>query len=229
MDEEREEYEPKISLVEILLILPCLLILDILEIVVVVVGLDDFWIGDILATPVTLYLWFKGVSFERYLAAQLLEFLPYIGALPLLSIGFLLVVFLDRNPKLEAAVGTVAAAGGVARGNIGVASGQTKKGGEGTARQRGAPERVPGRSAGFETEALQGGKQEQAPERRPAPSLEQLSAERGTPLKEPLPLSTEEQRKIFEEIPKMNRSGAKPNNGNVIINDNGDVDLRNAA
>ena len=70
MDDEHEEYEPKISLVEILLILPYLILLDAIELMLAIFGVDDFWIGDILGAPITLYLWLKGASFERYLATR---------------------------------------------------------------------------------------------------------------------------------------------------------------
>lgn len=228
MDEEREEYEPRISLVEILLIVPYLLIIDLFEVLIVFLGFDDFWIGDIFASPITLYLWLKGARFNRYLATQILEFLPYVGALPLLTVGFLLTVYLDHNPKISAIAQTATATKGpMRRGRNelepqGVGGQAAREGGTSSAG------RPAGRAVSLESEAPPG-TQGEFRERRLKPSFEQLSAERGTPLDEPLPLSQAEQQKIFEEIPKTNRANPRPNNGNVIINDNGDVDLRNVA
>lgn len=96
--------EPKISLVEIILIAPYLLIIDIIEIALAFFALDDFWIGDVLAAPVAMWLWFRGVNATRYASMAVLELIPWVGDLPLLTIGFFMTVYLDRHPELEAAV-----------------------------------------------------------------------------------------------------------------------------
>jgi len=99
---------PKISLVEVLLVLPYILLLDVVGIVVVLFGLDDVWILDLLAAPVLFYVWIKGVGLTRYAVMAALEVIPYVGALPLQTIGFLMVVYLDRHPQAEAAFMKVA-------------------------------------------------------------------------------------------------------------------------
>jgi hypothetical protein len=100
-----ENHEPKISLVEIIFVFPYVLLIDILEIVLTLLAIDDFWILDILTSPVLGYLYVKNVNATRQLVTYVLELIPYVGNLPLLTIGFLLIVFFDRHPKLEAAAG----------------------------------------------------------------------------------------------------------------------------
>lgn len=98
--EEGEKPEPKISAPEIILVTIYLGIIDSLELLIVFIGLDDFWIGDILAAPVVGYLWLKGVPPMRQAIAWLAELVPYLGTLPILTVGFLATVYLDRHPKL---------------------------------------------------------------------------------------------------------------------------------
>jgi len=114
---------PKISLVEVLLVLPYILLLDIVGILILLFGLDDVWILDLLAAPVLFYVWIKGVGMTRYAVMAALEVIPYVGVLPLQTIGFLMVVYLDRHPQAEASFMKVA---GKLRGGL-----ATKAGGAG--------------------------------------------------------------------------------------------------
>ncbi len=107
-----EDHKPKISIVEIYFVSAYVILIDGIEIALTFAAFDDFWILDILASAVTAYIFYKGLNASRYLATWALEFIPYVGNLPLLTVGFFLTVLLDRNPKLAAAAGKIAAAKG---------------------------------------------------------------------------------------------------------------------
>lgn len=148
-----EDHEPKISIVEIIFILPYVLIIDAVEVIITFAGFDDFWILDTLAAPVLLYFFVKGVNATRYLATYILELIPYVGNLPLLTLGFILTIYLDRNPKAAAAVGKIAAAKGGVQKLGGKPGGAPREGG---AAPSGAAVR-PQAGASFEPQFAAGG------------------------------------------------------------------------
>ncbi|TSC82826.1 MAG: hypothetical protein G01um101420_8 [Parcubacteria group bacterium Gr01-1014_20] len=128
MEDERD-HEPLISLVEILIIAPYILVIDIIGILLAFLALDDFFILDILMLPVLGYLWFKGVPLTRYVSSAIGEAIPWIGDLPLYSVGFILTIVADRNPKVGAALGAATGSTALAKGAGGVAKGvQAEKG-----------------------------------------------------------------------------------------------------
>lgn len=99
--EEETKPEPKISTVEILFITPFFIITDLIGIFLIFLALDDFGLIDIVQFPVSqIYLWFKGVRGTTMFIGNILETLPYIGALPNASIAWIITVWLDRNPKI---------------------------------------------------------------------------------------------------------------------------------
>ncbi|MEK7611944.1 MAG: hypothetical protein AAB407_01215 [Patescibacteria group bacterium] len=94
------EHEPKISFLEAFFLIAYIAITDIIGILLVLVGLDDFFIIDALTFPVTqLYFRMKGVRGTWSLWMNIAELIPYIGALPLRTIGVIAVVYLDHHPE----------------------------------------------------------------------------------------------------------------------------------
>lgn len=92
--------DPKISLPEALIVLSFIMMVDLLELLLLFVGMDDFWITDALAFPTTyLYLRWKGVRGAYVLFTGAWELVPYLGWLPARTIGFLLTIWADRHPK----------------------------------------------------------------------------------------------------------------------------------
>ena len=64
---EEQQPDPKISLVEVILIGLIFALFDAIEIVIVFLALDDFWIIDITASIIFFYLLIKGVPPIRQL------------------------------------------------------------------------------------------------------------------------------------------------------------------
>lgn len=96
------ENEPKISQTEIALITPLFLLNDIIGVVLALVGLDDFFILDIIRFPLSqFYLTMKGIKGTSMLIGNILEVIPYVGALPNATIVWLITIYLDRHPKLK--------------------------------------------------------------------------------------------------------------------------------
>lgn len=88
--------EPSISLVAAILIVAYVVIADLIGVFLVFFGLDDFMLLDILVMPVTqFYFRLKGVKANYDLVTQAAEFAPYVGALPLKTVGVLVVIWLD--------------------------------------------------------------------------------------------------------------------------------------
>ena len=101
--------EKKISLPEIILLNLYVIPLDLIGLVLVFFGLDDFWIIDLLTFPVTqFYFRIKGVAANADLAASILELIPYVGALPIKSIGVALTIYLANRQKIVPPVGEIA-------------------------------------------------------------------------------------------------------------------------
>ncbi len=95
--------EPKISFAEILLITPFFLIADAINIFLIFLGSDDFFIVDMIRFPISqIYLRMKGVKATVDLATNLLEMIPYVGALPLSTIGWCIAVWMDRRQAARA-------------------------------------------------------------------------------------------------------------------------------
>lgn len=95
-----EDEGPKISGVEAILLVCYVGLLDAIGLILVLFGLDDFFILDLLSFPVTqLYFRMKGVSRAGLdLTTGLAELIPYVGSLPLRTIGVLIIIYSDRRP-----------------------------------------------------------------------------------------------------------------------------------
>ncbi len=77
---------------------------DALGILLVFFGLDDFLILDILTWPASaLYFLYNGRSGSWYnTAANMLELIPYVGALPIRTVGFFLGLNSGKKLPLSA-------------------------------------------------------------------------------------------------------------------------------
>lgn len=90
----------KILLSETLLLNMYIIPLDALGVLLIFLGLDDFWIIDLLASPVTqFYFRIKGARAGADSAASILELIPYVGALPIKSVGLNLAIYLTNHPE----------------------------------------------------------------------------------------------------------------------------------
>ncbi len=78
---------------------------DLVGLILVFFALDDFFIIDVMTFPVTqFYFRMKGVSRAGLdVAANLAEAVPYIGALPIRTIGVILVIWADWHPESKIA------------------------------------------------------------------------------------------------------------------------------
>lgn len=102
-------HQPKISLPEVIFVGTLLFVVpDTLEIVFALVGVDDFGVSDVIFFPAAqFYLRMKGVRGSYSLVTGGLEVIPYVGALPLRTIGFLITAWLDHHPRAAGAVALV--------------------------------------------------------------------------------------------------------------------------
>ena len=106
--------EKKISLPETILLTLYIGFTDLIGIALIIFGLDDFWILDIMTFPVTqFYFRMKGVRATADLVANVLELIPYIGALPIRTIGLWLTIYLANRPEK---LGIAGLAAGMAKG-----------------------------------------------------------------------------------------------------------------
>src|SRR3989344_9625356 len=100
--------EKKISLPETLILTMYIGFTDLIGIALIFLGLDDFWILDIIAFPVTqFYFRMKGVRAAADLTANVLELIPYVGALPIRTIGLWLTIYFANRPEKLGIVGKI--------------------------------------------------------------------------------------------------------------------------
>lgn len=134
MDEEQSE--PKIPLSEAIFVGFFPIIADAIEVVLVFFGLDDFWISDAIYFPASqIYFRMRGVKGTASLVTNALELLPYVGWLPLRTVGFVITVWTANHPQAAGALAAVAARGGAVKVGAG---GAAKIGPRGTLAQAGA-------------------------------------------------------------------------------------------
>ncbi len=95
-----EKKQSKIPLWESIILMSYVILLDIIGLILVCFLLDDFFILDILTFPVTqIYFRIKGVKSTYDLTASTLELIPYVGALPIKSIGVAITIWMANHPK----------------------------------------------------------------------------------------------------------------------------------
>jgi hypothetical protein len=140
MDEEQKKREPKISLVEALLIGAYIGTLDVIDIIPTA---GD--ITDLLGAPIMFYLNIKGVGGMAFIIAEIMDLFPIVQEFPSRSVAWLIIIGLDRfaPAKLEEAVekaGELAAAkgAGAAPPEAGAPEGIPE---EGTSTEEAAPEK----------------------------------------------------------------------------------------
>ncbi|MCS6789159.1 MAG: hypothetical protein NZ484_01145 [Patescibacteria group bacterium] len=98
---ESTENKPKIYPAEALIVGLWLFALpDAIEFLFIFFGLDDFGLSDMLAFPGSMiYLKIKGLKTTYSLIANIVELIPYVGFLPLRTIGFTITAFLEINKE----------------------------------------------------------------------------------------------------------------------------------
>lgn len=144
--------EPKISTPEAILITAILFIAEIISAFLPIFGP---WIVDLFSITLDFYLYQKKLPILRFILAQLAELIPIVSELPLLTAGFLVVVYMDRHPKaakvitITAAVGAAAFTGGTSL----AAAGGTAATEAGTAVAATATEAAAGAAGGATTAA----------------------------------------------------------------------------
>jgi len=98
------DYEPKISPIESYLLITGAVGIDAIGVGLILFGLDDFFLLDLVGICTQGYLRFKQVNGAGYdLAGSIAEFVPYVGALPLKTAGILYVLYADKHPESIAA------------------------------------------------------------------------------------------------------------------------------
>ena len=113
-----EEDQKKVSLPEAIMLILYIGGLDLVGLLLIFIGLDDFGIIDILSFPVTqFYFRIKGIKATTDLVGNLIELIPYVGALPIRTITLISTIYIANHPKLEKLISKaslVSAKGGVA-------------------------------------------------------------------------------------------------------------------
>jgi hypothetical protein len=113
MDEELPKPEPKISEVEIILVGLFFGLLDVIDIIPIA---GD--ITDVIAAPMGLYYWSKGINATAFIAAEILDLIPVAQEIPSRTIGWAITVVLDRSPKLQAKFAPIGRIAGALEGNV---------------------------------------------------------------------------------------------------------------
>ena len=92
--------EKKISLPETIILVTYIGFTDLIGLLLIFFALDDFFILDILTFPVTqFYFRIKGVKGTADLVSNTAELIPYLGALPIRTIGLIITIYLANHPE----------------------------------------------------------------------------------------------------------------------------------
>ena len=124
MDDEQspQKPEPKVDLVIGLFIGIILVIADIIDFFIPLAGdVLDILVG----IPVQIYAFFAGIRGTFILISNLAEAIPIVQMLPTRTIAWIITVWIDHHPKLEA---VTELAGGVESGGAAGAAGEAAKG-----------------------------------------------------------------------------------------------------
>ena len=90
----------KISLPETIILVMYIGFTDLIGLFLLFFALDDFFILDILTFPVTqFYFRIKGVKGTADLITNTAELIPYLGALPIRTVGLLITIYLANHPE----------------------------------------------------------------------------------------------------------------------------------
>ena len=121
VDDRSPNSEKVISLPETILIMEYVILLDLIGIGLAFAALDDFFILDLLSTPVTqFYFRMKGVKSTADLISSGLELIPYVGSLPIKSVGVAITIYMANHPKVMkvATMGVADKIAAAKRGNL---------------------------------------------------------------------------------------------------------------
>ena len=107
----QKKIEPKMSLLVAGLLMAVFITLDVVDIALKFAGLDDFFIVDAISYMflVPYYFYYKYVKKADFsghnVIMSLIELVPYVGTLPLRSIGLGITIWIDRHPEGRIAKG----------------------------------------------------------------------------------------------------------------------------
>ncbi|NCN52908.1 hypothetical protein GW950_00400 [Candidatus Wolfebacteria bacterium] len=92
--------EGKLSMTEIVFGSMIVVLIDAIGFLLLWFMMDDFLMLDLLMMAFNSYLWVKGLAkFQKLIIPVILELFPYIGALPIYSIAWIIIVWVDRHPE----------------------------------------------------------------------------------------------------------------------------------
>ncbi len=179
MDEEtqtqtpqsEQEHQSKFPLPEALLVGSFIALVDTIDILGLLFAFPTSDVTSIVAFPATqIYMYLKGVKGNYLLIGNLIKLIPWIGDLPIRTATFIIVVYTENHPKLQAVVSVAAVATGA--GGVGGAAGGAKavegeaKAGVGAAEgemKAGAAAGAPGAVGVEEVPAIEGAPTEVGP------------------------------------------------------------------
>lgn len=117
MEEDQEKQVKKFSFVEILFITPIVLFVDFLTFLAnitlgipVIGGLTEIagsFIGGGTTIALQFYLSMKGVKNLWFLVGGILDTIPLLNTFPTQTIGWIMVVLMENNPKLKKLAGKI--------------------------------------------------------------------------------------------------------------------------
>ncbi len=113
MDDEPQQPEPKISDVEIVAIGVFFVMLDLIDLIPIA---GD--VTDIVAAPMGMYYWMKGINGTAFIAAEVLDLIPFVQMVPSRTIGWVITAYIDRSPKLQTKLAPALAVAGALEGDV---------------------------------------------------------------------------------------------------------------
>jgi len=97
-EQNTNKQNSKIGFLAIFVLMGWGILSDIIGIIILFIGLDDFFILDILNIPVFIYFHIKNVDKTPMYVPTLIEIIPWIGALPMRTVGILGVIVVTNWP-----------------------------------------------------------------------------------------------------------------------------------
>ena len=97
--------DKKISLPEAILMVTIAVVADILELILVAVGGDWGFIDTPVLLIIQFWLFMKGARWAWALTGNLLEFIPFLTALPIRTVTLLITIYITNHPNKTGLVG----------------------------------------------------------------------------------------------------------------------------
>lgn len=114
MDEE-PNVGPKITTAEIIFVGGFFAIIDLIDIFGLIFALPLSTLTSILAWPASqLYAYLRGLRQDMLLVSNILEFIPYVGSLPMRTVAYGIVAYAANHPKLRETLAVAEKAAGKA-------------------------------------------------------------------------------------------------------------------